>query len=58
MLSLVSLCPAVFWGNFPRKMESFEHAPIQSRSTFEYQKMSHNLTELLPNFGDFWGHRF
>jgi hypothetical protein len=38
MLGLVRLCPAVFLGNLPLKMESFEHAPIQSRSTFEYQK--------------------
>jgi hypothetical protein len=38
MLSLVSLCPAVFLGNLPLKMEFFEHVPIQSRSTFEYQK--------------------
>jgi hypothetical protein len=38
MLSLVSLCPAVFLGDLPRKMEFFEHVPIQSRSTFDYQK--------------------
>jgi hypothetical protein len=38
MLSLVSLCPAVFWGDFPLKREFFEHVPIQTRSTFEYQK--------------------
>jgi hypothetical protein len=38
MLSLVSLRPAVFQGNLPLKNEFFEHAPIQSGSTFEYQK--------------------
>jgi hypothetical protein len=38
MLSLVSLCPAVFLGNLPLKMEFFEHVLIQSRATFEYQK--------------------
>jgi hypothetical protein len=38
MLSLVSLCPAVFLGDLPRKMEFFVHVPIQSRSTFDYQK--------------------
>jgi hypothetical protein len=38
MLSLVSLCPAAFLGDLPRKMEFFVHAPIQSRVTFEYQK--------------------
>jgi hypothetical protein len=38
MLSLVSLYPAVFLGDLPWKMELFEHAPIQSRATFEYQK--------------------
>jgi hypothetical protein len=38
MISLVSLCPAVFLGNLSRKMEFFEHDPIQSRSTVEYQK--------------------
>jgi hypothetical protein len=37
MLSLVSLCPAAFLGDLPLKMEFFEHAPIQSRSTFKYQ---------------------
>jgi hypothetical protein len=35
MLSLVSLCPAVFLGDLPLKMEFFKHAPIQSGSTFE-----------------------
>jgi hypothetical protein len=38
MLSLVSLCLAIFLGDRPLKMEIFEHTPIQSRSTFEYQK--------------------
>jgi hypothetical protein len=28
LLSLVSLCPAVFLGVFPPRMEFFEHAPI------------------------------
>jgi hypothetical protein len=37
MLSLVSLCPAVFLGDLPQKMEFFEHVPVQSRSTFEYR---------------------
>jgi hypothetical protein len=38
MHSLVNLCPAVFLRDLPRKMEFFEHAPIQYRATFEYQK--------------------
>jgi hypothetical protein len=38
MLSLVGLCPAVFLGKLPLKMEFFERVLIQSRSTFEYQK--------------------
>jgi hypothetical protein len=38
MISLVSLCSAVFLGNLPLKMEFFKHVPIQSRSNFEYQK--------------------
>jgi hypothetical protein len=38
MLSVVSLCSAVFQVNLPLKMQFFEHATIQSRSTFEYQK--------------------
>jgi hypothetical protein len=41
MLSLVSLCPAVFLGNLSLKMEFFEHVPIQFRSTFEYQKCAY-----------------
>jgi hypothetical protein len=31
MLSLVSLCLAIFLGDRPLKMEIFEHTPIQSR---------------------------
>jgi hypothetical protein len=58
ILSLVSLCPAVFLGNLPLKMEFFEHAPIQYRSTLNTKKVPHNLTELLPKFGNFLGHRF
>jgi hypothetical protein len=38
MLSLVSLCSAVFQNSTPLQMKFFEHATIQSRSTFEYQK--------------------
>jgi hypothetical protein len=38
MLSLVSLCPADFLGDLPRKMEFFDRVSIQSRSTLEYQK--------------------
>jgi hypothetical protein len=38
MLSLVSLYSAVFQSSIPLQMELFEHAPIQSRATFEYQK--------------------
>jgi hypothetical protein len=38
MLSLVSLCPAIFLGDLPLKMEFFEHVPIQPRSTLEYHK--------------------
>jgi hypothetical protein len=38
MLSLVSLCPAVFLGDPSLKMELFKHVPIQSRSNFESQK--------------------
>jgi hypothetical protein len=41
MISLVDLYPAVFLGNLPLKMEFFEHVPIQSISTFEYQKCAH-----------------
>jgi hypothetical protein len=54
MLSLVSLCPAVFLGNLFLKLELFEHVPIQSRSTFEYQKCACYVTELLVKFGKFW----
>jgi hypothetical protein len=38
MLGLVSLCSAVFQSSIPLQMELFDHVPIQSRSTFEYQK--------------------
>jgi hypothetical protein len=38
MLSLVSLYSAVFQSSTPLQMEIFEHVPIQSSSTFEYQK--------------------
>jgi hypothetical protein len=40
MISLVSLCPAVFLGNRPLKMEFFKHVPIHPISTFEYQKFA------------------
>jgi hypothetical protein len=38
MLSLVSLCSAVFQNRTPLQMKFFEHVPIQYRSTLEYQK--------------------
>jgi hypothetical protein len=38
MLSLMSLCSAVFQNSIPLQMEIFEHVPVQSRPTFEYQK--------------------
>jgi hypothetical protein len=38
MLSLVSLRSAVFQNSILLQMEIFEHVPIQSRATFEYQK--------------------
>jgi hypothetical protein len=41
MLSSVSLYPTVFLGNLSLKMEFFEHAPIQSSSTLEYQKCAY-----------------
>jgi hypothetical protein len=41
MISLVSLCPAVFMGNLPLKIEFFEYVPIQCRSIFEYQKCAY-----------------
>jgi hypothetical protein len=54
MLSLVSLCPVVFLGDLFLKLELFEHVPIQSRSTFEYQNMHVYVIELLVKFGKFW----
>jgi hypothetical protein len=38
MLSLVCLGPAVFLGDPSLKMELVERDPVQSISTFEYQK--------------------
>jgi hypothetical protein len=59
MLSLVSLCPAVFLGNLPLKKEFFS-SMLQSNIDLPLntKKVPHNLTELLPKFGNFWGHRF
>jgi hypothetical protein len=38
MLSLVSLCSAVFQSSIPLLMNFFDYIPIQPRSPFEYQK--------------------
>jgi hypothetical protein len=58
MLSLVSLCPTVFLGDLPRKMEFFEHVPFNLDLPLNTKIVHNNLTELLPKFGNFWGHRF
>jgi hypothetical protein len=58
MLSLVSLCPAVFLGDLPLKMEFSDHVPIQYSSTIEYQSVHNYVTELLPKFGNFLDHGF
>jgi hypothetical protein len=38
ILSLVSLCSSVFQSSTHLQMKIFKYVPIQSRSTFEYQK--------------------
>jgi hypothetical protein len=50
MLSLVSLCPAAFLGDLPRKMEFFEHVPIQSRATFEYKRGVTEPPKIVPYY--------
>jgi hypothetical protein len=57
MLSLVSLCSAVFQSSIPLQMKFFEHIPIQSRSTFEYQKcvqLCHGVSGKLWEFLGPW----
>jgi hypothetical protein len=58
MLSLVSLCPAVFLETFLRKWKfsSMFHSNLDL--PLNTKKVYHNITELLPKFGNFWGHRF
>jgi hypothetical protein len=55
MLSLVSLCPAVFLGDPSLKMQFFKYVPIPSRSTFEYQSGHDYATKLLVKFGKILG---
>jgi hypothetical protein len=58
MLSLVSLCPAVFLGDLPLKMEFSGILQSNLDLPLNTKKVYHNLTELLPKIGNFWGHRF
>jgi hypothetical protein len=58
MLSLVSLCPAVFLCNLPLKMEFLSMFQSNLDLPLNTKKVPHNLTELLPKVGNFWVHMF
>jgi hypothetical protein len=58
MLSLVSLCSAVFQSSIPLQMKFLSMFQSNLGLPLNNKKVYHNLTELLPKFGNFWGHRF
>jgi hypothetical protein len=58
MLSLVSLCSAVFQSSTPLQMKFFELVPIQSRSTLNTKSVHNYVLELLRKIGNLWGPGF
>jgi hypothetical protein len=58
MLSLASLCSAVFQNSTLPQKKFFERVPIQIRFTFEYKSVRNHVFKFLWKIWSFWGPGF